>query len=103
MKLLQMVTGEPQRTPSPVRLGDLDCFFLTSGSPGFVLTRNLPGTAQECAGDQQDFPRPGSDRGSDGQGFKTTSGPITPTASHNAGADGLKLTKLTRDVPGWKP
>jgi hypothetical protein len=37
MKLLHMVTGDPQRTPSFVMFGNPDFFFLTSGSPDFVV------------------------------------------------------------------
>jgi hypothetical protein len=33
MKLLHMVTGDPQRTPNFVMFGDPDYFFLTSGTP----------------------------------------------------------------------
>ena len=37
MKLLHMVTGDPQRTPNFVMFGNPDYFFQTSGSPDFVV------------------------------------------------------------------
>ncbi len=37
MKLLHMVTGDPQRTPSFVMFGNPDFFFQTSGAPDFAL------------------------------------------------------------------
>jgi hypothetical protein len=37
MKLLHMITGDPQRTPNFVMFGNPDYFFLTSGSPTFVV------------------------------------------------------------------
>jgi hypothetical protein len=37
MKLLHMVTGDPQRTPSFVMFGNPDFFFQTSGTPDFAL------------------------------------------------------------------
>ncbi len=36
LKLLHMVTADPQRTPTFVMFGDPDYFFLTSGKPDFV-------------------------------------------------------------------
>jgi len=37
MNLLHMVTGDPRRTPNFVMFGNPDYFFLTSGSPTFVV------------------------------------------------------------------
>jgi hypothetical protein len=37
MKLLHMVTGDPQRTPNFVMFGNPDFFFQTSGTPDFVV------------------------------------------------------------------
>lgn len=37
MKLLHMVTGDPQRTPDFVMFGNPDYFFVTSGTPTFVV------------------------------------------------------------------
>ena len=37
MKLLHMITGDPQRTPNFVMFGNPDYFFLTSGTPDFVV------------------------------------------------------------------
>jgi hypothetical protein len=37
MKLLHMVTGDPQRTPNFVMFGNPDFFFQTSGSPTFAV------------------------------------------------------------------
>jgi hypothetical protein len=37
LKLLHMVTGDPQRTPNFVMFGNPDYFFLTFGSPNFVI------------------------------------------------------------------
>jgi hypothetical protein len=47
MKLLHMVTGDPQRTPSFVMFGNPDYFFLTFGSPDFVVN---PGFAWNHGG-----------------------------------------------------
>ncbi len=37
MKMLHMITGDPQRTPNFVMFGNPDYFFLTFGSPNFVV------------------------------------------------------------------
>jgi hypothetical protein len=37
LKLLHMITGDPQRTPSFVMFGNPDFFFVTSGTPDFVV------------------------------------------------------------------
>ena len=37
MKMLHMITGDPQRTPNFVMFGNPDYFFQTSGSPNFVI------------------------------------------------------------------
>jgi hypothetical protein len=47
MKLLHMITGDPQRTPTFVMFGDPDYFFLTSGTP--VVQEN-PGFAWNHGG-----------------------------------------------------
>jgi len=47
MKVLHMVTGDPQRTPSFVMFGNPDFFFLTFGSPDFVVN---PGFAWNHGG-----------------------------------------------------
>jgi len=51
MKLLHMVTGDPQRTPTLVMFGNPDFFFTTSGSPTFAVNNgfawNHGGVAKE--------------------------------------------------------
>ncbi len=51
MKLLHMVTGDPQRTPTFVMFGNPDFFFTTSGSPTFAVNNgfawNHGGVAKE--------------------------------------------------------
>ena len=47
MKLLHMVTGDPQRTPNFVMFGNPDYFFLTFGSPTFSVN---PGFAWNHGG-----------------------------------------------------
>jgi hypothetical protein len=47
MKLLHMVTGDPQRTPSFVMFGNPDFFFQTSGTPTFAVN---PGFAWNHGG-----------------------------------------------------
>jgi hypothetical protein len=51
MRLLHMVTGDPQRTPTFVMFGNPDFFFTTSGSPTFAVNNgfawNHGGVAKE--------------------------------------------------------
>jgi hypothetical protein len=47
MKLLHMITGDPQRTPDFVMFGNPDFFFLTSGTPDFAVN---PGFAWNHGG-----------------------------------------------------
>jgi hypothetical protein len=51
MKLLHMITGDPQRTPTFVMFGNPDFFFTTSGSPTFAVNNgfawNHGGVAKE--------------------------------------------------------
>jgi hypothetical protein len=51
MRLLHMVTGDPQRTPTFVMFGNPDFFFTTSGSPTFAINNgfawNHGGVAKE--------------------------------------------------------
>jgi hypothetical protein len=52
LKLLHMVTGDPQRTPSFVMFGDADYFFLTSGTP---TVQENPGFAWNHGGFQEEI------------------------------------------------
>src|SRR5262249_14465039 len=52
MKLLHMVTGDPQRTPSFVMFGHPDYFFRTSGTPD---VQESPGSAWNHGGVQADI------------------------------------------------
>jgi hypothetical protein len=79
MKLLHMVTGDPQRTPSFVMFGNPDFFFQTSGSPDFAVNPGLPGTTAACRLTSTSRTWAWSVLGLSTREYKTISGLTTPT------------------------